>query len=65
MSEKSERLRTGMAMLESIARQLEQTCTELGGNKTELQAARLAAITEGVRQLATSFVAPYDKARKP
>ena len=59
MSEKSERLRTGIAMLESISRQLEQASTEIG-----LQTARLNAVTDSVRQLAASLISAYDRARK-
>jgi len=62
MSEKRERLRAGVAMLESIGSQLEQVSTEMGGFKTEYQAAKLRQITDDVKALAANVVREYDRA---
>lgn len=63
MSEKREHLRAGIAMLESIAGQLEQTGTELSGHKTEYQSAKLRAITDEVRALSANLVVAYDRSK--
>jgi len=65
MSHKSEKLRAGIALLEMAARTLEQAITEFGGNTSELNRARLQAGAHQCRQIASSAVAEYDKARKP
>lgn len=64
MSEKRECLRAGVAMLESIASQLEQASSELSGHKSEYQAAKLRAITDDVKALAANVVREYDRAPK-
>ncbi len=62
MSEKRERLRAGVAMLESIATQLERASGEMGGYKSEYQGAKLRAITDEVHALASNVVRDYDRA---
>lgn len=63
MSAKRECLRVGVAMLESIVRQLEQASTEMSGYKTEFQAAKLRAITDDVKALASNVVREYDRTK--